>query len=56
MMPNKSWKRGRKIVATYDPKCWELACHFLPEDAPETKDLAAHIQDAVEDFLHAAGK
>jgi hypothetical protein len=38
----------------YDTKCGELAEHFLPSDAPETKELAQVIQDAIEDFLGVA--
>lgn len=36
----------------FDTKCLDLAEYFLPEDAPETKDLAQIIQDAIEDYLH----
>lgn len=40
---------------TYDPKCLELACHFL-SDAPsatdeDRKELARALQEAAEDFL-----
>lgn len=35
----------------FDPKCLELAEHFLPADAPEVADLAQWIQDHVEMFL-----
>jgi lauroyl/myristoyl acyltransferase len=38
----------------YDPKCEELARHFLP-DAPvpseDIQNLAQTIQDAIEDWL-----
>lgn len=38
----------------YDPKCEELAKHFL-EDEPElrhgTQHLAQEIQDAIEDWI-----
>jgi hypothetical protein len=44
---------------TYDPKCWELAGHFLDDhvakDAPERgavqNELAINIQRAIEEFL-----
>jgi hypothetical protein len=37
----------------YDPKCEELARHFLPDNAPEedVKELAQHIQEKVEDWI-----
>lgn len=38
-----------------DPKCIELAVHFLADskkaDIVDERDLAAAIQDAVEDFF-----
>lgn len=37
----------------FDPKCLELAEHFLPSDAPETADLAQWIQDQVELWLES---
>ena len=40
----------------YDPKCFELAEHFLPssKEAEWTKsELAQHIQDAVEGWVAA---
>ena len=40
---------------SYDARCFELAAHFLPADAPEAKGLAQHIQDSVEDWLANAG-
>lgn len=47
-------------MRTYDPKSYELACHFtagITNMKPETledmrKDLAWQIQQAVEDFLY----
>ncbi len=36
-----------------DPKCFKLAQHFLPDDAPETQELAEWIQYHVELFLQA---
>lgn len=42
-----SSKRG-----SYDPKCFELAEHFLPNGTEDQKDaLAQAIQTAVEDHL-----
>jgi hypothetical protein len=37
----------------YDPKCEELARHFLPNDATEREitELAEAIQRAIEDHL-----
>lgn len=37
----------------YDPACEDLALHFLEEDGLEhlKRDLAQHIQDAVEDWF-----
>ncbi len=37
----------------FDPKCLELAEHFLPEEcSSHLKDeLAQHVQSAVEDWL-----
>lgn len=39
---------------TIDPKCYELAEHFLPDNASEEKKaaLAEAIQQAVEDELY----
>ena len=35
----------------FDPKCYELAVYFLPDaDSDERNELAAAIQEAVEDF------
>lgn len=43
----------------YDPKCGELARHFLPTDpAPDAatvEALAEIIQEAVEDWLEEEG-
>lgn len=52
------------LVKTYDEKCGELAEHFLSDDPPKgvfpasladeqarVKDLALHIQQAVEDWF-----
>jgi hypothetical protein len=41
----------RKKTYSFDPKCQELAEHFLPSGVSErlVKDLAQAIQDAVED-------
>lgn len=39
----------------FDPKCYELAEHFLPSALPGHMLLdrfAQHIQDAVEDWLN----
>ena len=38
---------------SFDPKCLELAEHFLPDDfdQPMKDALAQHIQEAVEDWL-----
>ena len=42
-----------------DPKCLELARHFIPQANPETQtEMAQAIQDSVEDFrmlMEAAG-
>jgi hypothetical protein len=37
---------------SYDPKCYELAEHFLPSQASQRlkSELAQAIQDAVEDY------
>jgi len=38
----------------FDPKCLELACHFLgdfPEIAALRNQLAQHIQDEIESWL-----
>jgi hypothetical protein len=49
---------------THDPKCYELAEHFLRDEAAkigpdrfkaECGKLAEHIQEAIEDFLMVAG-
>lgn len=49
---------------TYDSKCYELAEHFLRDEATqigpvrfkkECEKLADHIQEAIEDFLMVAG-
>lgn len=39
---------------SYDPKCEELAWHFLPSDTSQRtiQKLAQRIQDFVEDELH----
>ena len=41
----------------FDPKCDELAAHFLPEDAPisDKADLSQAIQDAAEEWLNENG-
>lgn len=41
------------MTKTFDVKCYELAEHFLPDDASETtkEALAIEIQGAIEDFL-----
>jgi hypothetical protein len=38
---------------SYDPKCDELARHFLPDGAPESvaHELAQFIQNQIEDWL-----
>jgi vacuolar-type H+-ATPase subunit E/Vma4 len=38
---------------SYDPQCWELAQHFLPDGATVRlkNELAQAIQDAIEDWL-----
>jgi|KBSMisStandDraft_5_1062788.scaffolds.fasta_scaffold96690_4 hypothetical protein len=38
---------------SFDPDCFDLAEHFLPNDAAKRvkNELAQHIQDAIEDFL-----
>jgi hypothetical protein len=38
---------------SFDAKCYDLATHFLPEDAPNTDAiaLARAIQQCVEDWL-----
>jgi hypothetical protein len=40
----------------YDPKCEDLAEHFLGERAPakHREDLAQAIQDCIEDWINAA--
>lgn len=38
-----------------DPKCFELAQHFLPDRTPETEELADWIQYHVELFLTGNG-
>jgi hypothetical protein len=44
-------------MKAFDPKCLELAQHFLPEDADEDtqRRMASEIQGAVEDFLFIEG-
>ena len=41
--------------ATYDPKCWDLACHFLAEVPRATDDdrrqLARDLQQRAEDAI-----
>lgn len=42
----------------FDPKCHELAQHFLPSPespADDVDSLAQHIQDAVDDWLCGQG-
>jgi len=41
----------------FDPACFDLAGHFLPDNAAKrVKDeLAQHIQGAIEDFLSVYG-
>jgi len=48
-------RKSRRIL--YDTKCFELAEHFMPEDAPMAlKDrLAQHIQQQIEEWLQAEG-
>lgn len=45
---------------TYDPQCDELARYFLAGEAPATEaeiaDFAAHIQEAVEDWLETRAR
>jgi hypothetical protein len=38
---------------SFDPKCYELAEHFMPPEAPKRviNELAQAIQDAVEDHI-----
>jgi hypothetical protein len=41
----------------FDPKCYEIALHFLLDDEPGVKDeevnaLAQEIQDAIEAWLN----
>lgn len=44
------------MAKTYDPKCYELAAHFL-SDVPQLaeegyrEDLAAYIQQEIEDWI-----
>ena len=40
---------------SFDSKCLDLAEHFLPSRATDSlkRELAQHIQDAVEDFCGA---
>lgn len=43
------------MATTFDPKCWDLACHFLGDvpgatDADRT-DLAEALQGCAEDFI-----
>lgn len=43
-----------EFAMAFDPKCYELAEHFLPDDERLSRlknGLAQHIQDAVEDWL-----
>jgi hypothetical protein len=54
----KSEKETYPMTRTFDPKCHELACHFLADtphlDTPERRDeLAVAIQEAVEDAFRA---
>jgi hypothetical protein len=38
---------------TFDPKCFELAAHFLPNGSEKDKtSLAQDIQRAVDDFFY----
>lgn len=43
----------------FDPKCEELARHFLAEHPEVTKDeiddLADEIQDVIEEWMHGKG-
>ena len=41
----------------FDPKCDELAAHFLPEEASvaDKANLSQYIQDAVEEWLEDNG-
>lgn len=38
---------------SFDPKCYELAELFLPDDAPEEQkqELAQEIQDTIEEYV-----
>ncbi len=40
-------------MMAYDPECEELAAYFLADSKDELakRELAQHIQDAVEDWL-----
>ena len=44
------------MAKTFDPQCWELADYFM-SDSPkkftlqDRNDLAAHIQQCIEDWL-----
>jgi hypothetical protein len=43
------------MAKTFDPKCWDLACHFLADIPNATneqhEELARELQDAAEDFI-----
>jgi hypothetical protein len=43
----------RKRTYSYDPKCGELAAHFLDAITPDflVEELAQHIQTSIEDWL-----
>jgi len=42
------------MAGTFDPKCWDLACHFLAANPTVTDDdraqLARDLQQCAEDF------
>lgn len=43
------------MAHTFDPKCWELACHFLADQPGATDEdrteLALDLQDTAEEFF-----
>jgi hypothetical protein len=41
------------VITTFDPKCYELAKLYLPQDATEDqkKELAQAIQDTINEFI-----
>ena len=46
------------IKRSYDDKCYDLAVYFLSEEnsLKPLRELAQHIQDAVEDWLYGHEK